>query len=135
MKLLLTIMVIIMIIPVAMAETDHPGKEKFTTLCMTCHKLQRSEQMIAPPVFAVRHHYIRAYPKREDFISQVVEWLEDPDPAVSLMPGALRRFNLMPKQELSSEEREKVAAFLYDTNFNEPEWYQEHFERGHGLKE
>lgn len=135
MKLLITILTFFLITPAVQADTSHPGKEKFITLCMSCHKLDRSEQMVAPPVFAVRHHYIRAYPGRADFIAQVVEWLEEPDPNVSLMPGAMRRFNLMPKQELTSEERENVAAFLYDANFNEPDWYREHFEQGHGTKE
>lgn len=135
MKLFIPAVLFFLIPLVLQADSSHPGKEKFITLCMSCHKLDRSEQMIAPPVFAVRHHYIRAYPNRTNFISQIVDWLEAPDPAVSLMPGALRRFNVMPKLDLTDEDRENVAAFLFDANFKEPDWYREHFEKGHGIKE
>ncbi|MES9964516.1 MAG: cytochrome c [Candidatus Sedimenticola sp. 20ELBAFRAG] len=118
-------------IPAFASEAD-VGQEKFQTLCMTCHKLDRGPNMLAPPIFGVKDHYIRVHPGKDEFVSNMAAWLEKPDPAKSLMPGALRRFGVMPQQVLTPEERKAVAAFIYDVDFTKPGWYQEHFEQEHG---
>jgi hypothetical protein len=38
-----------------------------------------------------------AYPQREDFVQQIIDWVEYPDKDVSLMRGAIKKFGLMPK--------------------------------------
>ena len=114
------------------AEQAAQGKEHFKAVCMACHKLDRGPQMLAPPVFAVQNHYLRVYPEKAEFVQAVVDWVRAPEVGKSLMPGAVRRFKLMPAMPLPRDELESIAAFLYDARFQEPAWYREHFEAEHG---
>ncbi len=77
---MLSILLLLPVLSVSADEgADERGKEIFTTLCMTCHKLDRSPDMVAPPVFAVKNHYLVAHPDRDDFVMHMASWLETPD--------------------------------------------------------
>lgn len=114
------------------AAANDPGAERFKAVCMACHKLDRGPQMLAPPAFAVQNHYLRMHPEQGAFVQAVVDWVRFPDINRTLMPGAVRRFNLMPPLSLPEQELRAIAAFLYRAKFQEPEWYREHFEAEHG---
>ena len=117
---------------VALAEES--GKQLFNTLCLRCHTTNLGKGIIkvAPPVFAVVKHVRSAYPQREDFVQQIVDWVEYPDKDVSLMQGAIKKFGLMPKLPYKPEEVKKVAEFLYDEKATPPTWYKKHYEEKHG---
>lgn len=108
------------------------GAERFKAVCMACHKLDRGPEMLAPPVFAVQNHYLRAHPEQDAFVQAVVDWVRSPDIDRSLMPGAVRRFNLMPPMPLPEHELRAIAKFLFQARLQEPDWYREHFEAEHG---
>lgn len=42
------------------------------------------------------------------------------------MFGAVKRFKVMPKLEISTEDLEKIASFIHDNKVEEPEWMEEH---------
>ena len=107
------------------------GKELYGQLCASCH-VPNSNSKIAPPIFAVVDHVRQAYPKREDFISRIVEWVEEPETEVALMPGAIRKFNLMPKLGYSQPDVEKIAEYLFDKDTILSKEYKEHKKKGHG---
>ena len=107
------------------------GEELYGQLCASCHTPNASVK-IAPPIFAVVDHVRQAYPQRDDFISQVVEWVDEPKAEVALMPGAIRKFNLMPKLGYSQSDVEKIAAYLFDKNTVLSKEYLEHKKKGHG---
>jgi len=133
MKYVLIALFVILAFPLSAEEKDR-GKEIFTTVCFACHKFDRGPNMVAPPIFGVKNHYLQAHPDREGFIRRLSSWLEKQDPEKSLMPGALRRFNLMPPVVLTPEDRVAVAGFIYDADFSEPSWYAEHYQKEHGPK-
>lgn len=108
------------------------GKALFESLCMSCHAVS-GQPVAAPPVFGMKNHVIRAYPQRDDFINYVVHWVRSPDASRSLMPGAVRRFGIMPTLPYAEDQVRKAAAFIYDTNFRKPGWYQKHYEAEHGI--
>lgn len=114
------------------AAEPNLGKDRFKAVCMACHKLDMGPQMVAPPIFGVRDHYLRVHPGKAEFVQAVVDWVQSPDNSKSLMPGAVRRFNLMPPLPLPEEELQAIASFLYEAKFDEPGWYKEHFEAEHG---
>lgn len=119
------------------ASADEPTESAeglFRNICMSCHKLDREPGMIAPPLFAIKNHYLRVFPGKADFVKAVSEWLARPSADRTLMPGAVRRFNLMPLQPLSDQQRAGLAAYLFDTDFYEPGWYQQHYQQQHGDK-
>ena len=116
----------------ANAESNDLGKERFKEVCMQCHQTSRGFNMVAPPIFGVRDHYLQAYPDKATFVKAVTQWVKVRDEKTSLMSGAIRRFNVMPAVKVSDSDLTAIASFLYDARFNEPAWYKEHFEAEHG---
>ncbi|MDH3355053.1 MAG: cytochrome c [Chromatiales bacterium] len=113
------------------AQSNEKGREIFKSLCMTCHKIERSPQQVAPPIFAMKDHYLRKHPDKASFVHAVTNWLIKPSKDKALMPGAIRKFNLMPKPAVSTDEAAQVATFLFELNLNEPDWYQKHYKQDH----
>ena len=112
------------------AQADE-GRELFDKYCIACHKIQGTPQL-APPIFGVINHVKAMYPEREAFIERVVAWVDNPNPNDVLMPGAARRFGVMPKLGYPTEDVRKIAAFLYEHRIDLPEWYIEHYRQEHG---
>ena len=119
--------------PVLAAES---GENLFNQLCVSCHTNYQGKKVegVAPPIFAVVRHVKMAYPEREDFIQQVVDWVDQPDKEVALMQGAIKKFGLMPKLPYSQDDVRKIAEFLYDNKMASPNWFGKHFKEKH-LKE
>lgn len=107
------------------------GRELFDKYCISCHKIDGQPQL-APPIFGVINHVKSAYPEREQFVKRIVTWVNNPNPDNILMPGAVRRFGLMPKLGYPSEDVHKIAEFLYDFRVDLPNWYRKHYRQEHG---
>ncbi|NNJ88028.1 MAG: cytochrome c family protein, partial [Eudoraea sp.] len=87
---------------VAINATTDPGKKIVENECYICHNPSASEAtMIAPPMVAVKMHYIDDQTSKEDFTKAMNTWLSDPQPEKARMRGALRRFGVMPYQPYS----------------------------------
>ena len=129
MKNLFIFCLLFLLMPSTRASQD--GKSLFESLCMSCHVVS-GKPTVAPPVFGVKNHVIQAYPRRDDFINYIVQWVKQPDASRSLMPGAVRRFGVMPALPYPDEQVRKIATFLYDTDLKIPGWYREHYEAEHG---
>lgn len=115
-------------------QADEPvrsGKQVYESLCMACHSIE-GPATVAPPIFAVKNHVVQVYPERDDFIKRVVEWVKAPDVDDPLMPGAVRKFGLMPAMPLADAELTAVAEFLYDSDMVLPDWYKQHYKEEHG---
>ncbi len=114
--------------PVSANET---GKALYEKLCASCH-VSEGMPTQAPPMFAVINHVKGTYPDRDEFIERIVDWVWEPDASQSLMPGALRRFGVMPKLGYDSEQVRLVAEYLFDEGTPIPDWYIEHHRQMHG---
>ena len=103
-------------------ETDELvelGKSKFELICMACHKYEHGPEIIAPPAFAIQMHYQNNYGQDEKaFRNAIVEWAKAPDKSKTLMPGAIRKFNLMPPLPLPDADLDAIASYLFHANFN-----------------
>lgn len=114
-------------------EKLHPGKKIMETECYLCHNPKASEvSMIAPPMVAIKKHYIDSTTTKEQFIKAMVDWINDPTVEKSKMPGALNRFGIMPYQPYPEETIGLIAEYLYDYEIAQPEWFDDHFQREHG---
>jgi mono/diheme cytochrome c family protein len=116
---------------VAMPSSSKEGQALFEKYCIACHQIQGPPK-IAPPVFGVINHVKGVYPEREAFVKRIVEWVENPNPNDVLMPGAVKRFGVMPKLGYPKEDVRKIAEFLYDHQVNVPQWFIEHYRQQHG---
>lgn len=111
------------------------GLKVFQSACMSCHSAEGKPTEQGPPIFAVKDHVIKALPERDAFIERVKTWVKDPKADNALMPGAVSKFGLMPAQtNVSDEELQAVAEFLYDTDLAQPDWYAEHYQAEHGTQ-
>ena len=130
MKFFPLLLLMLAVFPASAQQAD--GRALFEQLCVSCHVVS-GQPTLAPPIFAVKNHLMARYPQREAFIQRIVDWVAKPDASQALMPGALRRFGLMPQLPYDPSEVSKVAAYLYDSNMQLPDWYRQHFQAEHGV--
>ena len=109
----------------------------FQSLCLSCHNAAEDhslqEKGFAPPMWGVRDHYLDHYPEKQDFIDAMVQWVRNPNPQVSHMKGAIKRFGLMAPLALPEDQLEAIAGLIYDGDLvEEPSWWEEHVREQHG---
>ncbi len=89
--------------------------------CFICHFAKpdpsKRNSMIAPPMVRVQQHYKPTYPQKKDFINAISNWVKNPTKEKTLMPGAVRKFDVMPHLGYSDNEIKKIAATLFDIDF------------------
>ena len=108
------------------------AEKLYTGKCMICHGLGTSEETaIAPPMASVKRRYIRDFSSKEEFVNAVVSFSENPEDEKAMMFNALDKFKVMPKLAYKKEELVKIAAYIFDTEIEMPEWHENH-ERGGG---
>ncbi|MCM4172660.1 DUF3365 domain-containing protein [Arenibacter sp. TNZ] len=113
----------------------HSGKKIIETECYLCHNPKASEaSMIAPPMVAIKKHYIEPSTTKEQFTEAIVSWINDPQEEKSKMPGALNRFGIMPYQPYPEETISLIAEYMYDNEISQPDWFDAHFQREHGKR-
>lgn len=111
------------------------AKELMKKHCYLCHNPTAAEQegRIAPPMVAIKARYIdmQGYTK-EEFIKAISEFVSNPTEEKALMNGAVRKFNVMPKQAFPEGSIAKIAEFMYDYQIEEPTWFAAHWQQNHG---
>ena len=121
----------------ALADNEESqGKHLYKTLCSSCHGLSGGMDMgqrVAPPIAAVRFHYIGAYPDKTSFVTAITNWVEKQDENKSLMRGAIRRFNIMPPISVSKEDTQKIARYIYAGDIEKPPGFDNHVKEMHGV--
>lgn len=102
--------------------------------CYVCHNPNTAshDDILAPPFKAVKMHYTGQYDRKEEFVNAMVDWVQNPDEEKALMFGAVKRFNVMPKLPLPTEDLEKIATYIYENDVDEPEWMEEHMKEMKG---
>lgn len=114
-------------------ETQSTAAENVNRYCVVCHTSQNlpEESLIAPPLEAVKRRYQTEYPVRDTFIQQMTSFVLYPDHEKALMFGAVRRFQIMPKQPIDSSAIAEIAAFIFDNRLDQPDWFEAHYQQSH----
>lgn len=119
-------------VEVVRSGESHPGKIILETECYTCHNPKAPEgSMIAPPIIAIKKHYIGEETSKEQFTQDLIKWINDPE-AETKMSGAQRKFGKMPYMPYPDEVISQIAEYLYDNEIEEPDWFDAHFNSEHG---
>ncbi len=86
-----------------------------------CHleapRFSKRASMIAPPMIRVQEHYNSIYPDQEDFVKAIKAFVKSPSEAKTLMPGAIRKFDIMTQLPYDDAELEQIAEVLHETDF------------------
>lgn len=117
----------------ALKVNEHPGKKLMETYCYACHNpVTPHENRLAPPMVAVKKHYKSNDTSKEAFVNAFKKWVESPSEALSKMPGAVQKFGIMPYAPYNPKDIELIADYIYDHDIEQPEWFQEHYQKEHG---
>lgn len=102
-------------------NTNSKGYELMKTNCFICHMEvpdhSKHDQMIAPPMMRVQDHYKPSYPNKEAFVTAIKTWVNNPTEDKIMMPGAARKFNIMPKLAIADADLQVIAETLYSMDF------------------
>jgi hypothetical protein len=103
------------------AQVSTKGYELMSQKCFVCHfpkpDSAKRNEMIAPPMLRVQEHYKPAYPNKSNFVKAIKDFTNNPTKENTLMPGAVKKFNLMPKLMYNEKELQLIAETLYDIDF------------------
>jgi len=114
---------------------QHEGRKLMENKCYVCHSPSAShDDRIAPPMVAIKKHYISSKTTKEEFIKSVQNFVKNPTKEAAKMRGAVKRFGVMPKQAFAADDIKKIADYIFENAIEEPEWFESHFneERGKG---
>lgn len=115
------------------SSESHPGKKLMETNCYVCHNPTTDhDSRIGPPMIAIKNHYLTEGMTKEEFVSSIQNWIENPTEDNSKMPGAVRRFGLMPKQIFPKETIQQISEYMYENDIEKPEWFDAHHKSEHG---
>ena len=115
--------------------SDEQGYNYLKTYCYACHnpQVESRDKMIAPPMIRVKQHYLPVFQNKKDFVNAVVEWVKHPSKEAALMPGAVRKFNIMPPLAYPDEVLRAIAVYMYDNELEQPKMMGMH-EKGKGMQ-
>ncbi|MGB0431849.1 MAG: Tll0287-like domain-containing protein [Bacteroidia bacterium] len=98
------------------------------TSCFSCHSPQPTmKDQLAPPMVAIKAHYLDNETSFDEFAKDLSSYVVNPDSATSKMPGAIKKFGIMPKMNYSQEQLNQVATYLFYTEIEAPDWFEKHF--------
>jgi len=101
--------------------------------CYACHSVtaKSHDEIIAPPMVAIKRRFMKSYPTKSAFIEAMTNWVLDPTEETALMRGAVKQFNVMPKQPFNEGDIHKIAGYIYENELEKPTWFEEHFNEEH----
>ena len=109
------------------------GEKLLSTYCYQCHDPKSAEEnILAPPMVAVKNHYITEETTKEAFVADLVLWMAKPKVENSKMPDAIEKWGLMNHQIYPDSVIIGIGQYMYDYEIEEPEWYAKHHEEMHG---
>ncbi|MTB50334.1 DUF3365 domain-containing protein [Lewinella sp. W8] len=112
--------------PAILAAMDR-GQELLRINCESCHHPSDSlGGRLAPPMVAVKDHYLSDTSTLEGFTWAFTRSVQKPNPYYAKMPGAIRRFGLMPALPLPDDQLADIATYVFYAQMDSPEWLREH---------
>ena len=103
------------------------AKELMTNLCYTCHNPETAhDQRIAPPMIAIKMHYLKDADSEKDFVNAIWNFVEKPNENKVKMKGAVKRFGLMPYQPYDEDDIRAIASYMYNYELDKPTWFDNH---------
>lgn len=114
-------------------DSVHAGRELMELNCNACHSPSTGEnERIAPPMIAVKKHYLTKGISKEDFVTSIQKWIDNPSEDISKMPGAIRKHGIMAKVDYPKETIAEIAEYLFSNTIEKPEWFDDHYKNQHG---
>ena len=115
----------------APVEAIQQGVDLMATHCHTCHGVGElaMEEMLAPPLWGVRAHYLAEYPEPEAFVDAMTAFILEPNVDQSLMPLSVARYGLKTAVSMTETEIRSVVWAIYAGRVERPAWSREYRKR------
>ena len=98
-----------------------------TNQCYTCHNPETAhDNRIAPPMIAIKMHYLRDTNTEKEFVDALWNFVEKPSQDKVKMKGAVKKFGLMPYQPYDKNDIEAIATYMYNYKLEKPSWFDGH---------
>lgn len=97
-------------------QANNLGGLLFNGNCTTCHFEKKT--VSAPAVVDFRKVYLKAYPKKEEFVKNMIDFIKKPSPKKALMPKAIKKHELMPEIAFEEDTLNIIVEYLYETDFS-----------------
>ncbi len=91
------------------------GSLLFHGNCITCH--HETKDISAPSIISVRENYLRAFPKKENFVEYMSRFVTHPNTESSIMLESIKKYELMPLLGYEESTLKIIAEYIYNTDF------------------
>ena len=82
--------------------------------CIACHG--ELGKKVAPHLSEVKGYYLVAYPKKEEFVVNMAEWLSSPNEENAQHKEAIAKYKLMPYLAIDFDTLIKIATYIYEND-------------------
>lgn len=116
-----------------------PSDEVMSALVMTCYvchnpRVKSHDNVIAPPLVAVKYMYKIRYKEKETFVNKMTDFIMYPTNQKAIMQGPVMKFGVMPDMPMEEEQVRQIVSYLFDNEIEEPAWFAEYFKKRHGME-
>jgi len=122
------LLILLLVSTFAFSHIDEKVLYDFEKKCMICHDTYNKNDK-APPIVAINQIYTK---KTSGDLSlskkMIINFLANPTYDKALMKPAIKLYSLMQKQDIELEDMGNFADVILETNFEIPEWFDEHFD-------
>ncbi len=84
--------------------------------CITCHDEHKS--ISAPSIDEIKENYLRAFPRKREFVAYMSRWVVNPNTDTSIMQDAIKKYELMPELGFDESTTRDIASYIYETDFS-----------------
>ena len=82
--------------------------------CIACHGELRNPS--APHFSEIKAYYMMKYPKKEDFIANMAEWVFNPNKETAQLSQAIKKYKLMPYLSIDLDTLSKISTYIYEND-------------------
>lgn len=113
----------------------NPQEPKGLTLlkknCYQCHNPNTTshDEILAPPLFGIKSHYKKAFPESDQFIKNMIEFVENPLEEKALMKGPIKRFGVMKNPVVSQEDLKIIVEYIESNDLEKPVWFEQQHQK------
>ena len=101
-------------------ESEIDAQKRFKQSCVVCHTDKQIDpnnkaNLVGPPIDEVMMHIKEKFPKKEEAVKFMVDYILKPDPKKALC-ASIDKFGVMPSMEgiITPQEAVKISQYLFD---------------------
>lgn len=92
------------------------GEMLFNGNCLACHNIKT--EVSAPSMVKIRDVYLDIFPRKEDFVNFMTNWVYEPEEDTAFMPNAIDKYGLMPNLHYDQQMLEDISIYIFETDFS-----------------